>query len=187
MDQPTGAEEDVLAWISAGTPPVCFGFGSVPVQSAADTLAMIDAACAQLGVRALVCAGSTDFGPAPRSSHVKVVGQVNYAAIFPRCAAVVHHGGAGTLAAALRAAVPQLVLWTLPDQPFFAAQLKRMKVGAGRRFAATTTNSLVSDLGKISGPRYRRHAQVVAEQMSTPRQSAAAAADRIEAFVGRPR
>ena len=93
---------------------------------------MIGAACAQLGERALVCSGGTDFSDVPHFEHVKVVGVVNYATIFPACRAVVHHGGAGTLAACLRAGVPQLILWTLPDQPFFAAQLKRLKVGRGQ-------------------------------------------------------
>ena len=81
---------------------------------------MIGAACALLGERALVGAGGTDFSGVPHFDHVKVVGVVNYATIFPTCRAVVHHGGAGTLAACLRAGVPQLILWTLPDQPFFS-------------------------------------------------------------------
>ena len=66
MALPTDADEEVASWIAAGTPPICFGFGSVPVESPADTLAMISAACAQLGERALVCSGSTDFGNGPR-------------------------------------------------------------------------------------------------------------------------
>ena len=44
-------------WIAAGPPPIYFGFGSIPVESPADTLATISAACAQLGERALVCYG----------------------------------------------------------------------------------------------------------------------------------
>ena len=43
------------SWIAAGTPPIYFGFGSIPVESPADTLAMISEACAELGERALVC------------------------------------------------------------------------------------------------------------------------------------
>ena len=57
MELPTEADEEVASWIAAGTPPICFGFGSMPVESPADTIAMIGAACAQLGERALVCAG----------------------------------------------------------------------------------------------------------------------------------
>ncbi len=183
MELATEADEEVASWIAAGTPPICFGFGSVPVESAAATLAMISAACAQLGERALVCSGSTDFSNAPHFEHVKVVGVVNYATIFPACRAVVHHGGAGTLAAALRAGIPQLILWTLPDQPFFAAQLKRLKVGSGRRFSTTTEKSLVADLRRILAPQYLTRARELAPRITKPAESAAAAADLVENFA----
>ena len=183
MQSPTDADEEVSSWIADGPPPIFFGFGSVPIGSPADTIAMIGAACAQLGERALVGAGGTDFSDAPSFDHVKVVGQVNYATIFPNCRAVVHHGGAGTLAACLRAGVPQLILWTLPDQPFFAAQLKRMKVGAGRRFSTTTEKSLVADLRRILAPQYLSRAREVATRMTKPAESAAAAADLVENFA----
>ena len=110
MELPTDADEEVASWIAAGTPPIFFGFGSIPVESADDTLAMISAACAQLGERALVCSAGSDFSNVPHFDHVKVVRTVNYAAIFPACRAVVHHGGAGTTAAGLRAGVPTLIL-----------------------------------------------------------------------------
>jgi UDP:flavonoid glycosyltransferase YjiC (YdhE family) len=183
MGLATDGDEEVLSWIAAGTPPIFFGFGSVPIGSPADTVAMISAACAQLGERALIGAGGTDFSDVPHFDHVKVVGQVNYAAIFPACRAVVHHGGAGTLAACLRAGVPQLILWTLPDQPFFAAQLKRLKVGAGRRFSTTTEKSLVADLRRILAPQYLTRAREIAPRMSKPAESAVAAADLVENFA----
>jgi UDP:flavonoid glycosyltransferase YjiC (YdhE family) len=187
MQLTTAADEDVAAWIAAGTPPICFGFGSVPVESPADTIAMISAACAELGERALVCSGSTDFSNVPVPAHVKVVGVVNYATIFPACRAVVHHGGAGTLAACLRAGVPQLILWTLPDQPFFAAQLKRLKVGAGRRFSTTTEKSLVADLRRILAPQYVGRAREMAGHVTEAAHSAATAADLVEDFARRTR
>ena len=122
MELPTDADEEVASWIAAGTPPICFGFGSMPIgESPADTIAMISAACAQLGERALICAGSSDFNDVPHFDHVKVVGAVNYAAVFPACRAVVHHGGAGTTAAGLRAGVPTLILWTAGCQPIRGA------------------------------------------------------------------
>jgi UDP:flavonoid glycosyltransferase YjiC (YdhE family) len=183
MALPTNADEEVLSWIAAGTPPICFGFGSIPVESPADTITMIATACAQLGERALVCSGGTDFSNVPHFEHVKVVGVVNYATIFPACRAVVHHGGAGTLAAGLRAGVPQLILWTLPDQPFFAAQLKRLNVGTGRRFSTTTQKSLVADLRQILAPEYVSHAREVATHITEPAKSATAAADHVENFA----
>ena len=107
MELPTDADEEVASWIAAGKPPIYFGFGSMSVESPADTIAMIGAACAQLGERALVCSGASDFSRVPHFEHVKVVGAVNHASIFPACRAVVHHGGAGTTAAGLRAGAPR--------------------------------------------------------------------------------
>jgi UDP:flavonoid glycosyltransferase YjiC (YdhE family) len=183
MATPTDSDADVASWIAEGTPPIFFGFGSVPIGSPADTIAMIAAACVQLGERAIVGAGGTDYSNVPRYDHLKVVGQVNYATIFPSCRAVVHHGGSGTVAACLRAGVPQLVLWTLPDQPFFAAQLKRLKVGAGRRFSTTTEKSLVKDLRRILAPEYAARAREIAPRMVKRDDSVVAAADRVEAFA----
>ncbi|KZS58259.1 glycosyltransferase [Mycobacterium ostraviense] len=180
MELPTDADEEVVSWIAAGTPPIYFGFGSIPVESPADTLAMICAACAQLGERALVCSGGTDFSDLPHSEHVKVVGAMNHAAIFPACRAVVHHGGAGTTAAGLRAGVRMLILWRGFDQPYWAAVVKRLKVGTARRFSSASRESLVADLGTILAPQYLVRAREVATRMTTSAASVAAAADAVE-------
>ncbi|MDA2890733.1 glycosyltransferase [Mycolicibacterium sp. BiH015] len=173
MALPTDADDDVTSWIDEGTPPICFGFGSVGVESAGDTLAMISAVCAELGERALVCAAGSDFSGVPQSDDVKIVGQVNYATIFPRCKAVVHHGGSGTTNAVLRAGVPGLILWTLPDQSLWAARLKRLKVGAGRRFSATTQKTLAADLRAILAPDFVARAGELATRMTSPADSVA--------------
>jgi UDP:flavonoid glycosyltransferase YjiC (YdhE family) len=184
MELSTDSDDEVASWIAAGTPPIYFGFGSMPacsaLESPADTIAMISAACAQLGERALVCSGWNDFSDVPHSEHVKVVGPVNFAAIFPACRAVVHHGGAGTTAAGLRAGVPTLILWTLPDQPIWGAQLKQLKVGTARRFSATTCESLVADLRTILDPQYAVRARELATRMSKPAESVTNAADLVE-------
>ncbi|OBG92745.1 glycosyl transferase family 1, partial [Mycobacterium sp. E3251] len=120
MELTTDVDDEVASWVAAGTPPICFGFGSTTVDSPAETITMIGEACAELGERALVCSGKTDFSGAAHSDHVKVVSAVNYAAVFPACRAVVHHSGAGTTAAGLRAGVPTLSLWSMSDQKIWA-------------------------------------------------------------------
>ncbi|OBI13363.1 glycosyl transferase family 1, partial [Mycobacterium sp. E2497] len=143
MELTTDADDEVASWIAAGTPPICFGFGSTTVDSPAETITMIGEACAELGERALVCSGWSDFSGVPQPDHVKVVGVVNYTKIFPACRAVVHHGGSGTTAAGLRAGIPTLILWTAGDQPFWGSHIKQLKVGTSRRFSASTRETLV--------------------------------------------
>ena len=187
MELTTDADDEVASWSAAGTPPICFATGSIPVESPADTVEMISAACAQLGERALVCFGGTDFSHLPHFDHVKVVGPVNYAATFPACRAVVHHGGSGTTAASLRAGIPTLILWSSADQPYWGNQLKRLKVGTARRFSTTTRESLVADLRRILAPQYAIRARELAPRMTTPAKSVAKAADLFEDAVRRKR
>ncbi|CKN91514.1 glycosyltransferase [Mycobacterium tuberculosis] len=111
MESATDADDEVASWIAADTPPIYFGFGSMPIGSLADRVAMISAACAELGERALICSGPSDATGIPQFDHVKVVRVVSHAAVFPTCRAVVHHGGAGTTAAGLGAGIPTLILW----------------------------------------------------------------------------
>jgi UDP:flavonoid glycosyltransferase YjiC (YdhE family) len=183
MELATEADEEIASWIAAGTPPICFGSGSIPIESPAAMVEMIGAACAQLGERALVCAGGTDFGDVSYPDHVKVVGVVNYATIFPACRAVVHHGGSGTTAASLRAGIPTLILWSSADQPYWGAQVKRLRVGTARRFSKTTPKTLVADLRQILAPDYLSRARQFATGMTKPSESASRAADLLEDAV----
>ncbi|WP_068185761.1 glycosyltransferase [Mycobacterium sp. UM_CSW] len=183
LEMPTDADDEVSSWIGAGTPPIFFGFGSIPVESPADTIAMIAAACAQLGERALVVAGGTDYSDVPRVDHVKVVGALNYATVFPDCRAVVHHGGSGTTPVAMRAGVPQLILYWDLVHAVYGAAVKRLQVGTARRFSTATERSLVADLRTILAPDYAARARELATRMTEPAKSAADAADRLENFA----
>lgn len=184
MGLPTDADDEVMSWIAAGTPPIYFGFGSMPVGSLAERVDMIGAACSQLGERALICSGPSDSTGIPRLDHVKVVRAVSHAAIFPACRAVVHHGGAGTTASGLRAGVPSLILWVTSDQPFWAAQVQQLKVGRGRRHSAATTKTLVADLKAILTPECASRARQLASRMTKADASVVATADLLEEHAG---
>ena len=179
----TDADEEVASWIAAGTPPIYFGFGSIPVESPADTIAMIGAACAELGERALIGAAGSDFSSVPHPDHVKVVGAVNYATVFPACRALVHHGGSSTTPIAMRAGVPQLILFWDMVHAVYGGAVKRLKVGTARRFSTATEKTLVADLRTILAPQYAARAREIATRMTEPAKSAAAAADLLENFA----
>ena len=141
---------------------------------------MVIAACAQLRVRLLVCAGPNDFSHLEHFDHLKVVSAVNHSAIFPACRAIVHHGGAGTTAAALRAGLPMLILWLWLDQPVWAAAVEQLRVGAARCFSETTEQTLIADLRSILAPDYLARAREIAPQSIPPHESESLAADFVE-------
>lgn len=185
LELTTDVDDEVSSWIAAGTPPIYFGFGSsARVAFHAGLLEMINGACAQLGERALICSGVSDLDGIPQFDQVKVVGAVNHSAVFPACRAVVHHGGPGTTFAGIRAGKPTLALAVSVDQPMWAAAVGQLGIGIGRHFSATTPDSLLADLRAILTPHCIARTLEVAAQMAAPAESAATAADLVEATVG---
>jgi UDP:flavonoid glycosyltransferase YjiC (YdhE family) len=180
LEMGTDSDDEVASWIAAGKPPVYFGFGSMAVQSPADAVAMIAEVCAELGERALICSGVWNLNDTPHADHVKLVRKVNHAAVFPVCSAVVHHGGAGTTAAGVRAGVPTLILWVGADQPLWGTQIERLKVGKSLRFSRITRDSLLVALRSVLAPQYVTRAREVATEMTKPAASVSRAADLLE-------
>jgi UDP:flavonoid glycosyltransferase YjiC (YdhE family) len=180
LESPTDTDDAVLAWIAEGTAPIYFGLGSTPISPPAEIVGMLIAACAQLNERLLICTGPNDLSEFDHFDHVKFVGAVNHAAVLPGCRAAVHHGGAGTTAAAMRAGVPSLVLWLWLDQPVWGAGIAQLKIGSAQHFSAVTQHSLIAQLKSILMPDYLTRARNIAAQMMSPQESASRAADLVE-------
>jgi UDP:flavonoid glycosyltransferase YjiC (YdhE family) len=181
LESPTDADDAVLSWIGEGTAPVYFGMGSTPISPPAEIVEMIVAACAQLNQRLLICTGPNDLAEFDRFDHVKFVSAVNHATILPGCQAAVHHGGAGTTAAAMRAGVPSLILWLWLDQPVWGAGVQQLKIGTAQRFADVNQESLTAGLKSILALDYLARARNIAIEMISPQESASSAADFVEA------
>ncbi|RUP01472.1 MAG: hypothetical protein EKK34_28580 [Mycobacterium sp.] len=177
----TEPNPELEEWIAAGTAPIYFGFGSTPVQSPTETVDMIADVCAELGERALVYSPAATAAVQP--GHVKLVGLVDYSTVLPQCRAVVHHGGAGTTAAGLRAGMPTMILWDVADQPIWAAAVQRVKVGTAKRFAHVTQKSLLRGVKTILEPSYAARAREISTRMSDPADAVAKAADLLEEAV----
>jgi len=176
----TEPNDELESWIAAGTPPIYFGFGSTPVQSPTETIAIISAACTELGERALIYSPVDGAAEAPHPEHVKLVGLIDYSTILPKCRAVVHHGGAGTTAAGLRAGMPTLILWEVADQPIWAGAVRRVKVGSAKRVTNITRKSLLKELRRILAPDCVARAREISSRMSNPADARDAAADLLE-------
>lgn len=121
---PGTLDDDVAAFVAGGD-AVYVGFGSMPQPSFEALLAVVQDACTRASVRAVLLGG-----PRRQVGDVLVVPRVDHGALFPRLVAVAHHGGAGTMAAAARAGVPQVVVPHFVDQPFWALCLQQRGLAA---------------------------------------------------------
>lgn len=119
----------LVDFLAAGAPPVCLGFGSMTSRDPKATSALVLDAVKQAGVRAVVLSGWAGLEASALPSNVFVLEGVAHSWLYPRCQAVVHHGGAGTTAAALLAGVPSIVVPFHGDQPFWARRVHAAGVG----------------------------------------------------------
>lgn len=162
--RPTPELEDFLA---AGPPPVYVGFGSMtdgdPQRMTATVLKALDLS----GQRAVLLTGWGGLEHADLPEHVFKLDHADHGWLFPRMAAVVHHGGAGTTAAGLRAGVPGVLIPFFGDQPFWAARIH--KLGLGPRPIARSRLSAAGLAGAIDravgDQRMRERARAMGERI----------------------
>jgi vancomycin aglycone glucosyltransferase len=121
--------EKLEAFLAAGPPPIYVGFGSMPDPHPEQTTQRLLKVIAARRARAVISAGWAGLGSGPLSDDVLVVGTVPHAKLFPRVAAVVHHGGAGTTSSAARAGAPQVLVPHLLDQFYFARRVRELGIG----------------------------------------------------------
>ena len=130
----------VAEFLGRGDPPVCIGFGSMHDPRIERIFPLALEVLRAMGLRAIVLSGWS--GVRPDAADVCVAESIPHDWLFPRLAAVVSHGGAGTTAAALRAGVPSVILPFFFDQSFWGRWLAEKRLGpdpiSSRRVTAET-------------------------------------------------
>lgn len=131
LDAPEGWEPpaELVDFLEAGEAPVCVGFGSMR-RGRKDYGEIVVRALREAGARGVLLGGEGAIRSAARSRDVVWLKEAPHDWLFPRCAAVVHHGGAGTVGAALRAGIPMIVVGHMADQAFWADKARRLGVAA---------------------------------------------------------
>lgn len=119
---------ELAEFLQAGKPPVFIGFGSMPNTAPEQTGQLLVRAVRNAGVRAVIAAGPTNIQLDHRCEDVLLIDQVPHDWIFPRVAAVVHAGGAGTTSEALRANRPQVLCPSHVEQRFWAQRMHALHV-----------------------------------------------------------
>ncbi|CAN1132168.1 Sterol 3-beta-glucosyltransferase UGT80A2 [Linum perenne] len=122
--------DDLVKWLEGGDPPVYVGFGSLPVQEPEKMTQMIVKALELTGQRGIINKGWGGLGNlAEPKDSIYLLDNCPHDWLFLRCKAVVHHGGAGTTAAGLKAACPTTIVPFFGDQPFWGDRVHARGVG----------------------------------------------------------
>ena len=116
--------EEAADFLANGAKPIVVAFGSMPLKHPARFMEILSGALNRTGSRAIIVSGNTGIRPSG-SAPILVIKQAPYTELFRRAKAVVHHGGAGTTAAAIAGGVPQFIMPFAVDQPFWAARVYR--------------------------------------------------------------
>ena len=138
-------------WLDAGDPPLVFTAGSAHVFGSGFFSASIDAARV-VGRRAILVTRNPDVLPTPLPDHARHVDYAPFSRLFPRAAAVVHHGGIGTTAQTLAAGVPSLVAPMAFDQFDNASRLADLGVAAALPMSRYGARRAAAALGAILSP-----------------------------------
>lgn len=132
LDAASGWEPpaDLARFLEAGPPPVYIGFGSMVTAEAGKLTRIAVEGLRRAGQRGVILGGWSGVGSGLIDQQdILVIDKAPHDWLFPRMAAIVHHGGAGTTAAALRSGVPALVAPFTADQPFWGQRVYNLGVG----------------------------------------------------------
>ncbi len=189
LDQPSSYTPSaaLTAFLSAGDPPVYIGFGSMNTRDPRRTGELALRALALSGRRGILMRGWGGLDANHLLADVLMIDEVPHAWLFPQMAAVVHHGGAGTTGASLRAGVPAVLVPFFADQPFWAERVHMLGVGPApiprRRL---TAERLAGAIEAATTPPKRARAAAVGRQIAAEA-GVAQAITQVEATLAKAR
>jgi UDP:flavonoid glycosyltransferase YjiC (YdhE family) len=161
--------EDLQRFIRNGPPPVYMTFGSMSLAdpAAAETVGLLVEASRLAGCRAIIQTDSINQGDGIASPDIFYLAYAEHHIVFPQCAAVVHHGGAGTSHTASRAGCPSIVVEHATDQVFWGGVLHRAGIAPPHLHRRTVTASVLARAIRnvLSSSAMREKARSIGESM----------------------
>lgn len=168
--------ETLREFLEAGPKPLAVTFGSMPLADPERFLKNLRRALEITRNRAVILTGNSGIDiPCGKDAEIFTLPALSHQCLFSCVKGVLHHGGAGTMAAALRAGIPQLIMPFSMDQPFWAERLQRMGVGPkALREKDATVRQLAAAFTEMEDPEYIRKASVLAHSIRLEQGTAAA-------------
>ncbi|MFP9136226.1 glycosyltransferase [Devosia sp. XGJD_8] len=160
LDGEDWAPDAALAeFLASGDKPIYVGFGSVPGIDPEAMTALVAEALARTGKRGLLATGGGALGGQALPAHMHRIAAAPHDRLLPLVAAAIHHGGAGTTGAALRAGLPTTIVPFFGDQPFWGRRIEQLGVGPrplDRK--SLSADALADAIRAMDAPEMRRRA-----------------------------
>jgi sterol 3beta-glucosyltransferase len=166
QDRTVQPDPALVRFLDAGAPPICVSFGSMLNQDAAKNDHIIREALRQTNHRGIILSGWSDVNN-ESSKEILYLNSVSHTWLLPRCKMVIHHGGAGTTSAGLRAGIPNLVIPHTADQPFWGSRVH--EIGAGPRpipVKKLSVMNLTRSIQEADEPVLRKRVQHIGQALS---------------------
>jgi UDP:flavonoid glycosyltransferase YjiC (YdhE family) len=160
-------EPALVEFLQAGEPPICVGFGSMVERDRRTIPQLVAVALASVGQRGILLSGWSEFGAGLLTDSVFAIDAVPHDWLFPRVRAVVHHGGAGTTAAALRDGLPSVIVPSFADQFFWGWRVHKLGAAAPPiPRVKLTAETLAKAIGQVAHDEsIRRQASLLGRQL----------------------
>jgi UDP:flavonoid glycosyltransferase YjiC (YdhE family) len=176
---------DLTDFLAAGEAPVYIGFGSMPDSKPQATTRMLIDAVLEAGKRAVILTGWARFGADDVPDTIHILKYAPHSWLFPKMAAVIHHGGAGTTASGFRAGVPTIIVPHQGDQGYWGRTVKNLGIGTSpipRK--KLTADKLAAAIQQATGdPAMRERAAELAKKIAVE-DGVGMAAEAVQKFFG---
>ena len=183
--EPSNLTPQMQAFIDSGPAPLVFTLGSALVMEPGDFYDVSIAAARKVGRRAVLLVGPGNaqaLASKNASPDVHFADYAPHSVLFPHAAAIIHHGGIGTTAQAMRAGKPQLVVPHFGDQPDNANRVERLGIGHMVAPSAYSPTRAAKALSSVLNTGHANRTAYMARRMAAE-DGVAAAADAIEAAL----
>lgn len=158
--------EDLSEFLRSGPPPIYIGFGSLPVDKLEKLSGIVIKALKKTGQRGVLMVGDGQIRDLRLPKTIYPVGNIPHDYLFPQCAAIVHHGGVGTVHQSLRWGKPSVICPMFLDQPFWGEIVHELGAGPSPlKFRDITADSLASKIESALQPACVEVAQKLGQQI----------------------
>jgi sterol 3beta-glucosyltransferase len=157
---------DLIRWLEAGERPIYIGFGSIPVPDPVRFIRVLDQLLKETTYRFIFCQGWSKIEGLAAHPRLFVLPTANHDWLFPRCRAVITHGGIGTVAAALRAKAPLIVASIFADQPWWGKRIERRGLGIHLPFKEWSKEKVEAAIRKTETAEMQHRVREIGESMS---------------------